>query len=153
MSKNSVEIYTDGACSGNPGPGGWGAVLSYSGVNKEIYGYDLDTTNNKMELQAAIEALKTLKRSCDINLYTDSSYLKDGVTKWIKDWQANNWIKKDKKPVKNIELWMQLVTEIERHTITWHWVKAHNGNIGNELADKLAVKGRDEASKIMSTKF
>jgi ribonuclease HI len=145
--QKTIEIYIDGACSGNPVPGGWGAVLYYGEVTKEIYGSDPDTTNNKMEIMAAIEALKLIKKSCIINFYTDSVYLRDGITKWIHDWKKNNWRKRDNSAVKNAELWKILEEQIQIHHINWHWVRGHSGIVGNELADKLAVKGRDEAKK------
>ena len=140
----TVEIYTDGACSGNPGPGGWGVYLIYGDVTKELYGGEADTTNNKMELTATIEALKSLKRPCKINLYTDSSYVKDGITKWIFNWQKNNWRLRSNKPVKNIELWQSLSLELSKHEVCWIWVKGHSGNVGNDRADELAVKGKLE---------
>ena len=145
MTKHKIEIYTDGACSGNPGPGGWGAVLICGDNTKEIYGSEKNTTNNRMELLAAINALKALKFPSQVELYTDSVYVRDGITKWIISWKACNWRKKDKKEIKNLELWQELDKISGQHQINWHWVKAHNGNIGNELADSLAVKGRDEA--------
>ena len=140
-----VVIYTDGACSGNPGPGGWGAVLYFGDQSKEIYGSEQDTTNNKMELTAAIKALAALNRPCKVVIHTDSNYLRNGITLWIHDWKKKNWRTAGNKPVKNIELWKDLEQEIERHVVEWKWVKAHNGDIGNELADSLAVRGRDEA--------
>jgi ribonuclease HI len=143
--KKIVEIYTDGACSGNPGPGGWGVLLIYGDTTKEIYGFDKDTTNNKMELLAAINALKSLKNPCQIELYTDSVYVRDGITKWIISWKARGWKKSTKGEIKNLELWQELDLLVKDHQINWHWVKAHNGNLGNEIADKLAVRGRDEA--------
>jgi len=129
-----VTIYTDGACSGNPGPGGWGAVLMYGNVEKDISGFALDTTNNRMELMAAIEALNALKDPCEVDLFTDSSYVKDGITKWIHGWKT-----KDFKKIKNPDLWKLLDTATERHKITWHWVRGHDGNIMNERADALAT--------------
>jgi ribonuclease HI len=143
--KKIVEIYTDGACSGNPGPGGWGVLLICGDATKEIYGLDTDTTNNKMELLAAINALKSLKNPCQIELYTDSVYVRDGITKWIISWKAKGWKKSTKGEIKNLELWQELDHLVKDHQINWHWVKAHNGNVGNEIADKLAVRGRDEA--------
>ncbi len=143
-----VQIYTDGACSGNPGPGGWGAVLIYKNVEKEIYGYELDSTNNKMELRAAIEALSLLKRKCDVDLYTDSIYLKNGMTLWLENWVKNNWSKKHRGEVKNIELWQKLQELSEKHNIIWHWVKGHATNPGNIKADLLAVKGRKKAEEL-----
>lgn len=149
-SKSVLNIYTDGACSGNPGPGGWGAYLEYGEdssekITKEIFGYNYETTNNQMEIVAAIEALKILKKPCTVNLYTDSKYLQLGITKWIHTWRVNNWLKSDNKPVKNAQLWQKLQDEIARHVIIWHWVKGHSNNYGNIIADKLAVKGREIA--------
>lgn len=132
----TVTIYTDGACKGNPGIGGWGAVLSYQGQTKEIYGGDLSTTNNRMELTAVIESLAVLKKPCQILLYTDSTYVQKGMTEWIEVWISKNW-----KNVKNVDLWQKLLELARSHHITWHWVKAHNGNILNERADLLANKG------------
>lgn len=129
-----VTIYTDGACSGNPGPGGWGAVLQYGDKEKEISGSEPDTTNNRMELMAAISALETLKSACEVDLYTDSSYVKDGITKWI-----HGWKQKEFKKVKNPDLWIRLDTAASRHKVTWHWVRGHDGNELNERADKLAT--------------
>ena len=140
-SKNKVTIYTDGACSGNPGPGGWGAVLSYNGHKKEIFGGEQNTTNNRMELTAAIEALKTLKRECHIDIYTDSTYVKDGITQWIKGWKEKDWKTANRKPVKNVDLWQLLEEQIEKHNVKWHWVRGHTGNHGNERADELARLG------------
>lgn len=147
-----VEIYTDGACSSNPGPGGWGVLLIYSDKKKEIFGYSLDTTNNQMELQAAIEALKILKKSCKIKLYTDSQYVKKGITEWIDGWKQNNWRKSDNKPIKNADLWQSLLELTKKHEVKWHWVKAHDTNAGNIIADSLAVKGRDIAKSKQRSK-
>ncbi len=138
---NRVIIHTDGACSGNPGPGGWGAVLQYNGTVKELKGGAPITTNNKMELTAAIEALKALKRPCEIELHTDSVYVKDGLNKWIHGWKRNGWRTSDKKPVKNAELWKELDAAVQRHTIDWRWVKGHAGDEMNERADELANEG------------
>jgi len=138
---NTVTIYTDGACSGNPGPGGWGAILIYGEHERELSGGKSDTTNNQMELTAAIEALSALKRSCDINLYTDSVYVKDGITKWISKWKDNGWRTAARKPVKNTELWQALDLALERHQVRWHWVKGHAGHPLNERADELARAG------------
>jgi ribonuclease HI len=146
----TVEIYTDGACSGNPGPGGWGAVLLYGEATKEIYGSEAHTTNNRMEIMGAIQALSLLKQPCIIHLYTDSTYLREGITKWIHGWKKNNWRTADKKPVKNVDLWQALETALAAHTIEWHWVKAHNGHRLNDRADSLAVLGRDEAKSLPS---
>jgi len=134
-----VEIYTDGACSGNPGIGGWGAYLTYKDNVKELSGSAENTTNNRMELVAAIEGLKILKKSSKVNLYTDSVYLKDGITKWIFNWQKNNWKNANKKDVKNKDLWIQLLEVVNKHDINWIWVKGHEGNKGNEIADDLAT--------------
>ena len=136
-----VVIHTDGACSGNPGPGGWGAVLRYNGTVKELKGGAPFTTNNQMELTAAIEALKALKRPCEIELHTDSTYVKDGLNKWIHGWKKNGWRTAAKKPVKNVELWQALDEAVKRHTITWRWVKGHAGDEMNERADQLANEG------------
>ncbi len=144
MANNKVEIYTDGACRGNPGPGGWGALLMYGDEQKEIFGGEQETTNNRMELVAAISALASLKRSCDLTLYTDSKYVMTGINEWIKGWKVKGWQTAAKKPVKNVDLWKQLDQETQRHSIKWVWVKGHVGNEGNETADRLANKGIDE---------
>ena len=136
-----VQIYTDGACSGNPGPGGWGAILIFGDTEKELSGGETDTTNNRMELMAAIVSLEALKRPCQIDLYTDSSYVKDGITQWIKRWRQNGWRTAAKKPVKNAELWQQLDAALAQHDIEWHWVKGHAGHPENERADELARQG------------
>lgn len=136
-----VTIYTDGACSGNPGPGGWGAVLSYGDAEKELCGGMENTTNNQMELMAAIEALKALKRPCSVILHTDSTYVKDGITKWIAGWKAKGWKTAAKKPVKNQDLWQALDVQTARHQVEWRWVKGHAGDPGNERADELARQG------------
>lgn len=146
----SVEIWTDGACSGNPGPGGWGAVLVYGATEKELSGAEPETTNNRMELMAAISALNTLKRSCHVVLHTDSQYVKGGITGWIFGWKKNGWRTADKKPVKNIDLWQALDDAIARHEVEWRWVKGHAGEPNNERADGLAraaIKAMREASK------
>ena len=137
----SVEIFTDGACSGNPGPGGWGVLLLYGDHEKEICGGEADTTNNRMELMAAIMALNALNRGCDVRLSTDSVYVKDGITKWIHNWHDNGWKTANKKPVKNADLWQQLEAAIERHKVDWQWVKGHAGHPENERADELARQG------------
>ena len=147
MSENrsrQVEIYTDGACRGNPGTGGWGATLSYGDKQKELWGGEFDTTNNRMELTAAIKALSTLKYACDVTLYTDSQYVRKGITEWIESWKKRNWQTANKKPVKNIDLWQQLDEQTQRHSIKWVWVKGHAGIEGNEIADQLANRGIDE---------
>lgn len=136
--KRHVEIHTDGACSGNPGPGGWGAILRYGTVEKELSGGESPTTNNRMEMMAAIEALYALKGACQVDLYTDSRYMHDGITKWLRNWKARGWKTADNKPVKNQDLWEQLETAVARHHIKWHWVKGHNGDPLNERADALA---------------
>lgn len=133
-----VEIATDGACKGNPGPGGWGALIRFGDKEKEISGGEPDTTNNRMELRAAIEALNTLKRPCKVKLSIDSTYVKDGITKWIFGWQKNGWRTAAKKPVKNADLWQDLLKAVEPHQIEWHWVKGHSGDADNERADVLA---------------
>lgn len=138
-----VTIYTDGACSGNPGPGGWGALLLYGEHERELYGGEVETTNNRMELQAAIEALNALKRSCEIDLYTDSQYVKGGITGWIHGWKKNGWKTSNKKPVKNAELWQALDEALRPHQVSWHWVKGHAGHEGNERADELARRGME----------
>ena len=142
MSK--VEIYTDGACRGNPGPGGWGALLMYGDSEKELCGGAPETTNNRMELTAAIEALRALKRPCELTLYTDSQYVRKGILEWIEGWKARGWKTAAKKPVKNDDLWKALDEQVSRHQIKWVWVKGHAGNIGNEKADALANRGIDE---------
>jgi ribonuclease HI len=141
MSKDKVIIHTDGACSGNPGPGGWGAVLEYNGKRKELWGGATQTTNNRMEIQAAVEALNALKRPCAVEMHVDSQYVKDGITKWIHGWKKNGWKTADKKPVKNVELWQALDEAIQRHDMSWHWVKGHVGHPENERADELARMG------------
>ena len=138
-----VTIYTDGACRGNPGPGGWGALIKFDSMEKEIFGGKNDTTNNQMELLAAIESLATLKEPCSVELFTDSKYVMDGITQWIKNWKKNNWKTAAKKEVKNKELWQKLDYLISKHQVQWHWVKGHSGDAGNEAADLLANKGID----------
>jgi len=140
-SQSKVTIYTDGACSGNPGPGGWGAVLISGEHRKEINGGEAVTTNNRMELMAAIAALNALKKPSDVELWTDSNYVKNGITSWIHGWKRNGWKTSDKKPVKNAELWQQLDAARNRHEITWRWVKGHAGHAENERADALARAG------------
>lgn len=137
----AVTIYTDGACSGNPGPGGWGAILHYNGTDKELNGGEPLTTNNRMELTAVIESLNALTRPCEVNLYTDSKYVMDGITKYMTNWQKNGWRTADKKEVKNRDLWEKLVAALERHKVKWHWVKGHAGHPENERADALARAG------------
>ncbi len=181
-----VTIYTDGACSGNPGPGGWGALLQFHGASveldtnalknwynkkklnmldicenstkfrdslplkqKSIFGHELYTTNNQMEMTAVIKALKVLKKSCYVEVYTDSKYLQLGITQWINTWIKNNWHKNNNDPVKNVDLWKKLYEELSKHYIIWNWVKGHNNNEGNEVADRLAVQGKETAIKIL----
>ncbi|MBT23065.1 ribonuclease HI [SAR86 cluster bacterium] len=139
----ALEIYTDGACRGNPGAGGWGVYLLYKNEKKEFYGGKLNTTNNQMELTAAIEGLKVLKEPCKVKLYTDSKYVMDGINSWIANWKKNNWKTASKKDVKNKDLWIELDAETCKHEIEWIWVKGHSGNIGNEKADALANMGID----------
>jgi ribonuclease HI len=141
---SKIEIHTDGACRGNPGPGGWGAYLRYNNIEKQIYGKENNTTNNRMELTAVINALKLLKKPCYIELFTDSMYVHDGITRWVKNWQKNGWKTANKKTVKNVELWQELVKQATIHKIEWKWVKGHNGNHGNEIADMLANKAIDK---------
>ncbi|MEJ1157776.1 ribonuclease HI [Prosthecomicrobium sp. N25] len=139
--EDRVEIYTDGACSGNPGPGGWGAILRFRGAEKELKGGEADTTNNRMEMMAAISALEALKRPCKADVYTDSAYLRGGITGWIHGWKRNGWRTADKKPVKNADLWQRLDLALKPHDIVWHWVKGHAGHPENERADELAREG------------
>ena len=139
-----VEIFTDGACSGNPGPGGWGAILRYNSAEKELSG-EPATTNNRMEMMAAIMALEALKRPAAVDLHTDSTYLRDGITKWIHGWKRNGWKTAAKKPVKNVDLWQRLEQALERHDVAWHWVKGHAGHPENERADVLARQGLENA--------
>jgi ribonuclease HI len=145
MSK--VEIFTDGACRGNPGPGGWGAVIRSQGKEKTLSGADPNTTNNRMEMQAAIEALRALKHSCVVDLTTDSQYLRKGITEWVHQWQKNGWRNSQKKPVKNKSYWQALLVEQERHEVTWHWVKGHSGHHENERADALANEAIDASQR------
>jgi ribonuclease HI len=136
-----IEIYTDGACSGNPGPGGWGAILRFDGKEKELNGGEAETTNNRMELMAAISALRALKEPCKVDLYTDSSYVRDGIGKWMIGWKRNGWKTADKKPVKNAELWQMLDDARKPHDVAWHWIKGHSGHPENERANELARAG------------
>ena len=138
-----VSIWTDGACSGNPGPGGWGALLRFGDVERELYDGEPNTTNNRMELMAAINALNALKQPCEVSLYTDSQYVKGGMTGWIHGWKKNGWKTAAKKPVKNVELWQALDEAVARHKISWHWVKGHSGHEENERADELARQGME----------
>lgn len=141
---NEVEVFTDGACKGNPGPGGWGALLRYGSVEKELYGGEKLTTNNRMELMAAIRALESLKRSCTVKLTTDSVYVKSGITEWLPNWKKRGWMTAARKPVKNADLWRRLDEAVQRHNVSWHWVKGHNGHVENERADELANRGIEE---------
>lgn len=140
----TVEIFTDGACRGNPGPGGWGVLMRYKGEEKSLYGGEEETTNNRMELQAAIEGLSALREPCQVVLTTDSQYVRKGITEWLSNWKRNNWRTAAKKPVKNAELWQRLDEENARHQVQWRWVKGHSGHRENELADQLANRGIDE---------
>ncbi|GLR77866.1 ribonuclease HI [Azospirillum oryzae] len=139
--RKTVDIFTDGACSGNPGPGGWGAILRYGEVEKELYGGEPATTNNRMELMAAIMALEALKKPVTVRLFTDSEYVKNGITKWIHGWKAKGWLTADKKPVKNVDLWQRLEEAKRQHEIEFHWVRGHAGHPENERADELARRG------------
>lgn len=138
---DTVDLYTDGACSGNPGPGGWGVLMLYKGNERELYGGESATTNNRMELMAAIQGLEALKRGVKVRIHTDSTYVKDGITKWIHGWKKNGWKTSAKKPVKNAELWQRLEAAIERHEVSWHWVKGHSDHPENDRADALARQG------------
>jgi len=142
-----VEIFTDGACRGNPGPGGWGALLRYGRHEKELYGGEANTTNNRMELMAAIQALESLTRCCKVRLTTDSVYVRDGITEWLPNWKKRGWKTAARKPVKNVDLWQRLDTAAQAHDITWHWVKGHSGHPENERADQLANLGIEQLSK------
>jgi len=140
-----IDIYSDGACSGNPGPGGWGAVLRWRGHERELKGGEADTTNNRMEMMAAIQALESLKRPSRVRVHTDSTYLRNGITQWIHAWKAKGWKTANKKPVKNIDLWQRLEAAIERHDVEWRWIKGHAGHPENERADQLARDGINHA--------
>lgn len=142
-----INIYTDGACRGNPGPGGWGAILRFQDKEKEISGAEAHTTNNRMELMAAIQALQALKRQCEVNLFTDSQYLRRGMTEWMASWKKKQWRNAQNKPVKNADLWQQLDKLAQVHTVHWHWVKGHAGHPENERADTLATRAIDTLSK------
>ena len=139
-----IEIFTDGACKGNPGPGGWGALLIFKGVEKELWGGEATTTNNRMELMAAICALAELKRECQVRLVTDSQYVMQGIQEWMPNWKKRGWKTAAKQPVKNVDLWQRLDEQVQRHQITWQWVRGHTGHPGNERADQLANRGVDE---------
>jgi ribonuclease HI len=139
-----VEIFTDGACRGNPGPGGWGVLLRFKGKERELYGGEQQTTNNRMELQAAIEGLKALKEPCAVILTTDSNYVRNGITSWLANWKQKGWKTAGRNPVKNVDLWQALDEQNQRHQVEWHWVKGHSGHRENEIADQLANRGIDE---------
>mgnify|MGYP003627028291 FL=1 len=141
MKSEAVDIYTDGACSGNPGPGGWGVLMLYKEREKELSGGEPATTNNRMELMAAIQALEALKRGTKVRIHTDSTYVKDGITKWIHNWKKNGWKNASKQPVKNAELWRRLEAALETHDVSWHWVKGHSDHPENDRADALARQG------------
>ena len=145
--RGTVTIYTDGACKGNPGPGGWGALLRAGGHEKELYGGEHATTNNRMELTAVIRALESLKRDCDVDLYTDSQYVKQGIESWVRNWKRNGWKTADRKPVKNAELWRELDALNARHRVRWHWVRGHSNDPDNERADALANRGVQQLSR------
>lgn len=137
----TVEIFTDGACKGNPGPGGWGALIRFGDIEKSLCGGEKQTTNNRMELMAAIEGLRALSEPCQVDLTTDSQYVRQGITQWMINWKKNGWKTSAKKPVKNSDLWQSLDEEVARHTVSWHWVKGHSGHRENEIADDLANQG------------
>ncbi|QMT60489.1 MULTISPECIES: ribonuclease HI [unclassified Legionella] len=143
----TIEIYTDGACKGNPGPGGWGVLLRYKGQEKTLYGGEAHTTNNRMELMAAIKGLEALKRPCSVDLYTDSQYLRQGMTDWLPTWKIKGWRNSKKEPVKNADLWQILDVLASRHQINWHWVKGHSGHVENDLVDALANQAIEELSE------
>ena len=144
MKENKVSVFTDGGCRGNPGPGGWGVYMQFGHHEKELYGYEEETTNNRMELMAAIRALESLNRACLIDLTTDSQYVRQGITEWMEGWKKRGWKTAAKKPVKNKDLWQRLDDAVTRHNIEWHWVKGHSGHAGNERADDLANRAMDE---------
>jgi ribonuclease HI len=139
-----VEIFTDGACRGNPGPGGWGVLLRYRGSERHLYGGEPDTTNNRMELRAAIEGLRALKEPCEVSLTTDSEYVRNGISSWMDNWKQRDWKTAGRKPVKNRDLWQALDEQNQRHRVEWHWVRGHTGHRENEIADQLANRGIDE---------
>ncbi|MGE5516290.1 MAG: ribonuclease HI [Bacteroidota bacterium] len=142
---DAVQIYTDGACSGNPGPGGWGCILRFKGTEKELYGGENPSTNNRMEMMAVLSGLNALTRPCTVEIYTDSEYVKKGMTEWLRGWKARGWKTADKKPVKNDDLWKALDEAASRHQVSWHWVRGHAGHPENERADELARRGAQEA--------
>jgi len=144
MNEEKVSVFTDGGCRGNPGPGGWGVFMQFGKHEKELYGYEVETTNNRMELMAAICALESLNRTCLIDLTTDSQYVRQGITEWMEGWKKRGWKTAAKKPVKNKDLWQRLDDAVERHNVEWHWVKGHSGHAGNERADDLANRAMDE---------
>ncbi len=144
MTKKTIQIYTDGACRGNPGPGGWGALLCHNGHEEKISGAATDTTNNRMELTAPIKALNSLQRVYHVAITTDSQYVKNGISQWIEKWKRNGWKTANRKPVKNIDLWQQLDAAVQKHHVTWHWVRGHSGHPENELADELACAAIDK---------
>jgi ribonuclease HI len=146
-SNETIDIYTDGACSGNPGPGGWGAILRYNGTEKELFGGERDTTNNRMEMTAVIEALRALKRSVAVRVHTDSQYVQKGITEWIHGWKKRGWKTAGKAPVKNEDLWRTLDALAAQHRIEWHWVRGHAGHAENERADELARRGVEQVRK------
>lgn len=139
-----VEIFTDGACKGNPGPGGWGTLLRYGDIEKSLYGGEAETTNNRMELMAAIQGLTALREACDVTITTDSQYVRKGITEWLANWKRNGWRTAAKEPVKNADLWQQLDEQNQRHQVSWRWVKGHSGHRENEIADSLANRGIEE---------
>ena len=149
MDLPEVTIYTDGACSGNPGPGGWGVYMIYKDHKKKFHGHDLNTTNNRMEMMAAIKGIEALAKKCRVQIFTDSTYVQKGITEWIYNWIKNNWHGSDKKLVKNADLWQNLYDLVQKHEIQWHWVKGHANNNGNVIADELACLGRDEAKRLV----
>ncbi len=148
LASAKVDIYTDGACKGNPGPGGWGAVLIEGDGERELYGADPNTTNNRMELEAVIRALNALEQSTTVAVHTDSQYVQQGISSWIHSWKRRGWRTADGKPVKNLDLWQALEREAARHRVSWHWVRGHDGNVGNERADALANRGISEAARM-----
>ena len=147
MAAKVVEVFTDGACRGNPGPGGWGVILRYDGKEKVLYGGEAATTNNRMELMAAIMALESLTRACQVRLTTDSEYVKNGITQWLPKWKLRGWRTAGKTPVKNADLWQRLEAAVARHQVQWHWVRGHSGHADNERADQLANRGIDELAR------
>ena len=150
--KDIVEIFTDGACKGNPGPGGWGVLMRYQGTEKELWGGEVNTTNNRMELTAAIQGLIALKRNCEVIVTTDSQYVRKGITEWMINWKKRGWKTANKEVVKNVDLWKTLDAEVNKHQIQWHWVKGHSGHRENEMADQLANRGIDDMLNNNETK-